>query len=70
MATNAPHDPDKLVGSRWTAVEVKERRKHWEVVEFRTKPKEVVLRAVIDGHRRQIPWRNLRNREKWVTGWQ
>ena len=70
MATNAPHHPDKLVGSRWTAVEVEDRRKHWDVVEFRKNSGEVVIRAVIDDHRRSIPWRTLRNREQWTPGWE
>ncbi len=70
MAPNAPHHPQKLVGSRWTAVEVKQKRKHWEVMELCADGQEAILTAVIDGHRVQIGWRELRERQSWLPGWQ
>jgi tryptophan-rich hypothetical protein len=66
----APHSPDKLVGSKWTAVDVESRRKHWEVISFDDDAGEVTLRAVIDAETKAIPWRNLRDRDRWKPGWQ
>ncbi len=69
MSTNAPHDPEKLIGSKWTAIEVDERRKHWEVTARDPDEDEVTLRAVMDGETRVVPWRQLRDRERWTPGW-
>lgn len=69
MAPNAPHNSKKLVGTHWTAVNAEYRRKHWEVVELGAGGQEVTLLAVLDGHREQIPWRALRDRQHWVPGW-
>lgn len=66
---NAPHNANKLVGTQWTAVEVEESRRHWEVVEFHKKAQAVVLRAVLDGHRQRLEWRRLRDRKRWKPGW-
>ena len=63
----APHRRDRLVGSKWSAVEVEGRRKHWEVVELYG-AEECVLRAVLDGHRERIAWRALRDRDRWIPG--
>jgi tryptophan-rich hypothetical protein len=69
MSVNAPHEPSKLPGSHWTAVDPEERRKHWEVVRYAEEEDEVTLRAVIDGETVTIPWRDLRDREVWKPGW-
>ncbi|GEM_PF-51715 len=69
MATNHPQTPDHLVGSKWTALDVEDKRRHWEVVAYASDSDHVTLEAVIDGHREQIPWRDLRDRDRWETGW-
>jgi tryptophan-rich hypothetical protein len=69
MPTNAPQNPDKLIGSKWSAVEVEEKRKHWEVVSWHPDDGEVTLRAVLDGETTRRPWRQLRDRERWEPGW-
>lgn len=66
---NAPQNPSKLVGSKWTAVEVEGRRKHWLVVEYQKSTGSAVLEAVMDKQRLEIPWRQLRNRQAWRPGW-
>ena len=65
----APHNPKKLVGTQWTSLDVEEDRRHWEVVEFHRSTEEVILRAVLDGHRHRLKWRGLRDRELWKPGW-
>ncbi len=67
--SKAPHSRQHLVGSKWSAAQVEERRKHWEVVELDGK-EHCVLRAVIDGERRRLAWRELRDRDQWAPGWQ
>lgn len=69
MASEAPHNPDKLEGTHWTAVEPEDRRKHWEVVRYDSESGEVTLEAVLDGETVAIPWRDLRDREVWEPGW-
>lgn len=69
VTTNHPQTPDHLVGSKWTALDVEDKRRHWEVVAYATDSGDVTLEAVIDGHREQIPWRDLRDRQRWQTGW-
>ena len=70
MAPKPPHNPEKLVGTKWTAVEVELRRKHWEVVSYQPDTGEVSLRAVLDGAAETIPWRHLRDRSQWRPGWE
>jgi tryptophan-rich hypothetical protein len=67
--TEAPHRPDRLVGSAWTAVDIEDDRKHWEVVEYRAGAGTAVLRALHDDTRRELPWRELRDRARWRPGW-
>jgi 2-succinyl-6-hydroxy-2,4-cyclohexadiene-1-carboxylate synthase len=69
VATNHPQTPNNLVGSKWTALQVEKKRRHWEVTAYDSDSGQVTLEAVIDGHHRQIPWRDLRDRERWETGW-
>lgn len=69
MAPDAPHGPDKLAGTQWTAVDPDERRKHWEVLGVSGEG-EAELRAVIDGETITIPWRDLRDRDRWEPGWE
>jgi tryptophan-rich hypothetical protein len=66
---NEPQNTSKIVGSKWTAIEVEKRRKHWLVVEYQKTNELAVLQAVIDKHRTKVHWRGLRDREKWLPGW-
>lgn len=67
MSLNAPHHPDKLAGTQWTAVDPEESRRHWQVVERRGD--QAFLRAVLDGATCELPWRDLRDRARWTPGW-
>lgn len=67
-----PVHPKFLVGSKWSrapeydAIEYR----HWEVVRHNKKRGEVVLRATLDRDAELcFPWRELRDRSKWLPGW-
>jgi tryptophan-rich hypothetical protein len=65
-----PSNPDKLPGSKWTAVTPSDRRKHWQVVRVDKKSGNVELEAVLDNHRKRLAWRELRDRDRWRPGWE
>lgn len=65
----APHNPSKLLGSHWSRVNPEDRGKHWEVVRFDRRTGDVVLRGVLTGEEVRMPWRDLRDRERWLPGW-
>jgi len=68
-----PAHPKRLVGSKWTAVEVVDRERHWVVVALEPRrtggERRVTLEAVLTGSRRARPWRELRDRAVWRPGW-
>jgi tryptophan-rich hypothetical protein len=70
MSPDAPHNPRRLVGTRWTAAHPEEGRRHWEAVAYRASSGLVVLEAVIDRTQITLPWRDLRLREHWLPDWQ
>lgn len=68
--TPAPQNPRKLPGSKWTARQVENLRKHWEAVDYEEQTGVVTLEAVIDGHEVELDWRDLRDRQQWAPGWE
>lgn len=67
--TAAPADRRRLVGTAWTSTAPIEDRRHWVVATVRGD--EAELRSVLSPtatHR--VAWRALRDRARWLPGWQ
>ena len=68
-------NPKKLLLSKWTAVEVIAKQKHFLVSKLiqendLTLPiVEVEIEAVYSGQKQVIPWRELQDKNKWLQGW-
>ena len=65
---------NKLLLSKWTAITVKNKQKHFIVTELirdeLTQAVEVCeLQAVIDKQLYRIRWQELKNKELWIQGW-
>jgi len=65
--------PKKLLHSKWTAVEPRNREKHFMVTDVRLDANEIpqscILEAVHSGREYELPWRELKDNERWRTGW-
>jgi tryptophan-rich hypothetical protein len=83
QAAPQPHrtprlNPDKLLLSKWTAVQPQRREKHFIVTRL-LRPEapgqppgpviEVVIEAVHSGRSRALPWRELTDTRHWLQGW-
>ena len=68
-----PIHPDRLLHSAWSVAEARQQEMehcHWEVITHLKRRGEVVLRATLDERCTiTIPWRELRDRERWTPGW-
>ena len=64
-----PQQIDQLPGSQWTAREPTNRERHWSVIEASPRAGTVTLQAVLTGRIVTLPWRGLRDRERWLPGW-
>lgn len=70
-----PLHPGKLLQSKWTAVHPVDREKHFLVIRVHDPedpgaPVEWVdLEAVLTRRTRRLPWRELRDPERWRQGW-
>ncbi len=66
-------NPRKLLLSKWTAAEPKNREKHFLVTElFRDEEGtvlEIELQAVLTQRSERLPWQTLQNAEAWRMGW-
>ncbi|WP_208726504.1 TIGR02450 family Trp-rich protein [Corallococcus terminator] len=64
---------ERLVGSKWTAVQPREREKHFVVLrwvgEGDDPPQELELEALLTLRLHRVPWRALADREHWLSGW-
>jgi tryptophan-rich hypothetical protein len=65
---------NKLLLSKWTAITVKNKQKHFIVTELiRDELTQAVegceLQAVIDKQLYRIRWQELKNKELWIQGW-
>ena len=67
-------NPEKLHHSKWTAVEPKNKEKHFIVIKVlkddHDRVQEVVLEAVLTKRVWQMPWRDLKDTSIWLAGWQ
>jgi len=67
-------NPKALLNSKWTAMNVNNKEKHFIVidVEFDDEQKVslCVIEAVINNQQYQINWRELKDPTKWKIGWQ
>ncbi len=76
MAPGAtPPGPKKLLHSKWTAVQPREREKHFIVTRL-VEPdppdaalEQVELEAVLSKRSRIVAWRQLRDATRWLRGW-
>ncbi|WP_028450422.1 MULTISPECIES: TIGR02450 family Trp-rich protein [Chitinibacter] len=67
--------PKKLLRSKWTAVQPKEKEKHFIVVRVETDPNniqrmtDITLEAVFTRRHFTVHWSELSNTEHWKVGW-
>lgn len=65
--------PKSLLYSKWTKIEVRNKKRHFIIVhvKFDEKQKlvECVIEAVINKNEYNIDWRDLKNSELWRIGW-
>ena len=62
-------DTKNILSSKWTAQKVQNKRKHFEVVSFNNKEKNVYLKPLLKGKSQLVTLEDLFNEEKWQTGW-
>ena len=66
-------NPAKLLHSKWTAVEPKNKEKHFLVVEVDYDEEGIVidclLEAVMSRRKTAVNWRDLTNSDHWKQGW-
>ncbi|MFT4629504.1 MAG: tryptophan-rich hypothetical protein [Arenicella sp.] len=68
-------NPKKLLHSKWTSTDPRNKEKHFIVmeVEYDELEKEVVacqIEAVISKRSMPIQWQELKDTTKWLHGWQ
>ena len=69
-------NPKKLRLSKWTAVEARDKEKHFLVARVvnpeapKHKIKEVEMEAVMSNRRFVLRWEELTDETKWQQGWQ
>jgi tryptophan-rich hypothetical protein len=65
--------PKKLLHSKWTAVQPRNREKHFLVTEVLCDAEEVpqscTLEAVLSRRAFDVPWRELKDASRWRMGW-
>jgi tryptophan-rich hypothetical protein len=70
-----PHqiNPNKLLLSKWTACQVKNKERHFIVTELIRDEQDIiigcVLQAVINKKSYQIDWKILKDNACWLMGW-
>jgi tryptophan-rich hypothetical protein len=66
-------NPKKLLNSKWTAVQPREKEKHFLVSDIKFDDEGEValclLEAVISRRKESIDWTTLKNSEVWLQGW-
>ena len=69
-------NPKKLLLTKWTAVEVVAKQKHFLVSrvlqpeDLRLPITEIEIEAVYSGNKQVILWRELQDIRRWKQGWQ
>jgi tryptophan-rich hypothetical protein len=68
-----PLDPDKLLHSKWTAVNPVDREKHFIVTGLRGKTRRGARRCVLEAVRtrrsQEVAAEELRDESRWRAGW-
>ena len=66
-------NPNKLLLSKWTAVEPKQKERHFIVTKLiRAENKDIIaceLEAVINKHVYETDWHALKDSSFWLMGW-
>jgi len=66
-------NPRKLLLSKWTAAQPKQREKHFLVTQlFRDEEGtvlEIELQAVLTQRNQRLAWQHLQDAEEWKMGW-
>jgi len=66
-------NPEKLLSSKWTARQPREREKHFVVTSVlrdeQDRPTGCILEAVLSRREYQLDWRELRDDGHWLQGW-
>jgi tryptophan-rich hypothetical protein len=66
-------NPDKLLMSKWTATQPRQRERHFLVTRLICAEDETIvcceLEAVINKNTYEIDWRELQDSNRWVMGW-
>ena len=62
-------DTKKIISSKWTALKVENKYKHFEVVSFNNKEKSVYLKPVLKGKSQLVTLKELLDNTKWQAGW-
>ncbi|HCP55575.1 MULTISPECIES: TIGR02450 family Trp-rich protein [Pseudomonas] len=66
-------NPRKLLLSKWTAAQPRNREKHFLVTQLHLDENDEViaveLEAVYSKRSQRLDWQALRNADQWLTGW-
>jgi tryptophan-rich hypothetical protein len=66
-------NPYKLQLSKWTALQPRNREKHFLVTavnyDFEDRPQSCILEAVYSRRETEIDWRELKKDDRWLMGW-
>ncbi|WP_417775996.1 TIGR02450 family Trp-rich protein [Stutzerimonas xanthomarina] len=67
-------NPDKLLLSKWTATQPQNKEKHFLITELLRDENgvlvQVELQAALTQRSQWIDWRELRDDQRWLFGWQ
>lgn len=73
MTTLQPINPQKLLLSKWTAANPRNREKHFIVTELLRdedgQVMQVELQAVLTKRSELMAWQSLQNKQDWLMGW-
>jgi tryptophan-rich hypothetical protein len=62
-------DHKHLIDSKWTAVEIVDKQKHFTVIATNEKAKTAQLKPLLKGKSRAVSFDDLRNPQKWSNAW-
>jgi len=66
-------NPEKLLHSKWTALQVKQKERHFIVSRLQRADDETILscelEAIINNNVYEIDWQQLKDSSLWLMGW-
>lgn len=66
-------NPEKLLHSKWTALQVKQKERHFIVSRLQRADDETILscelEAIINNNVYEIDWQQLKDSSLWIMGW-